>query len=77
MQHCITVNLMTEKATLELIQDDIRSIKSQIDILRMETRAHQLESLAYLLDLAYQEVQNSVMPGTEIDGSIFRPVVLQ
>lgn len=68
---------MADKATLKLIQKDISSIRCQIDILRMEARAHQLETLAHLMDLAYQEVEKSEIPGVEPDGSLFKPVTLQ
>ncbi len=74
---CKTVSKMADKATLKLILEDIGSIKCQIDILRMEARAHQLETLAHLLDLAYQEAMKSELPGSELDDSLFRPFVLQ
>lgn len=72
-----SVSNMADKATLKMIQDDIRSIKSQIDILRMESRAHHLETLAYLLDLAWQEVQNSELPEFKESSASCRPVTLQ
>lgn len=68
---------MADEATLKLIQDDIQSIKSQIDILRMETRAHQLESLAYLLDLAFQEVKKSEILDGDVRRHVRRPLTLQ
>ena len=68
---------MADKATLKLIQEDISSIISQINILRMEAGAHQLETLAHVLDLAYQEASKSELPGHELDSSIFKPFVLQ
>lgn len=68
---------MADKATLKLIQQDISSIRSQIDILRMEARAHQLGTLAHLLDLAWQEAEKSELPGAELDVSVFKPVTLQ
>ena len=75
--HCTTVSIMADKATLKLILEDISSIKSQIDILRLEARAHELETLAHLLDLAYQEARKSELPGRELDSSMFKPFVLQ
>lgn len=68
---------MADKATLELIQDDIQSIKSQIDILRMETRALQLEPLAYLLDLALQQIRNSEFSDTDLDTHSSDPLAMQ
>lgn len=68
---------MADKATLKLIQDDIQSIKSQIDILRMETGAHQLESLAYLLDLAFQEVKKSEISDGDASHHVRHPVTMQ
>ena len=68
---------MADEGTLKLIQDDIQSIKSQIDILRMEARAHQLESLSYLLDLAFQEVKKSEISDSDASHHIRRPLTMQ
>lgn len=68
---------MADKATLKLIQNDIQSIKSQIDILRMEASAHQLDTLTQILELALQEVQFSVVSATDSGGRFNRPLVLQ
>jgi hypothetical protein len=68
---------MADKATLKLIQDDIQSIKSQIDILRMEAGALQLDGLNHILDLALREVEISVVDGPDSNGQGTRPLVLQ
>lgn len=68
---------MADEATLKLIQDDIQSIKSQIDVLRMETKAHQLESLAYLLDLAFQEIKKSEISDGNASHHFRRPLTMQ
>lgn len=68
---------MANTATLKLIQDDILSIKSQIDILRMETKAHQLEPLAYLLDLAFQEIKKSEISDGDASRYIRLPLTMQ
>ena len=68
---------MADKATLKLIQDDIQSIRSQIDILRMEAGALQLDGLNHILELALQEVETSVIEEPGPNGQGARPLVLQ
>lgn len=77
VSHVYSSENMKNKTTLRMIQDDIHSIKSQIDILRMETRAHRLDCVAYLLDLAWHEALNSEVAVMEGSGTLHSSVTLQ
>ena len=50
------------------MSQDIKSLLSQIDALRLEADAHGLVALAYLLELAYHEA-------LECSGQVLPPLV--
>lgn len=69
--------MMSTDNDIKEIRNDIRAIKSQLEALVCESRLKQLDTLSFLLELAYKEASDA--PGaTSADSTVSNaPLTLQ